>query len=47
MNTLAARGKLKLKEMITHRFPFDQYLDAYHAIEASKGEYLKVMIDLA
>ena len=34
-------------QVITHRFPFDHYLDAYHAIEASKGEYLKVMIELA
>ncbi len=37
---------LKLDEMITHRFPFERYLDAYHAIEASHGEYLKVMIEL-
>ncbi len=35
-----------LEPMITQRFPFDEYLQAYHAIEASKGEYLKVMIDL-
>ena len=39
-------GRIDAKAMITHRFPFDKYLDAYHAIEASKGEYLKVMIDL-
>ncbi len=44
---LVARGKMQLEQMITHRFPFDRYLDAYHAIEASKGEYLKVMIELA
>ena len=31
--------------MITHRFPFDRYLDAYHAIEASGGNY-QVMIEL-
>jgi L-iditol 2-dehydrogenase len=43
---LVAQGALKLDEMITHRFPFDQYLDAYHAIEESKGNYLKVMIEL-
>ncbi|MBI5671298.1 MAG: alcohol dehydrogenase catalytic domain-containing protein [Chloroflexi bacterium] len=43
---LVARGKLRLDEMITHRFPFDQYLAAYQAIEAANGEYLKVMIDL-
>lgn len=43
---LAANGRLKLDEMITHRFPFDRYLDAYHAIEESGGNYLKVMIEL-
>lgn len=44
---LVARGKIRLDKMITHRFPFDRYLDAYHAIENSKGEYLKVMIELS
>jgi len=39
-------GLLKLDQMITHRFAFDDYLAAYHAIEALKGEYLKVMIEL-
>jgi L-iditol 2-dehydrogenase len=43
---LVASGKMQLGEMITHRFPFDHYLDAYHEIESSKGEYLKVMIEL-
>lgn len=43
---LMAEGKLNLEPMITQRFPFDQYLQAYQAIEASGGEYLKVMIDM-
>ncbi len=43
---LVASGKMHLNAMITHRFPFDQYLDAYHTIEAVRGEYLKVMIEL-
>ncbi len=43
---LAANGKLTLDAMITHRFAFADYLAAYHAIEQSKGEYLKVMIEL-
>ena len=43
---LVAAKQLQIGEMITHRFPFNRYLDAYHAIEASKGEYLKVMIEL-
>ncbi len=44
--TLAAQGRVKLNPLITHRFAFDQYLEAYHAIEASRGEYMKVMIEL-
>lgn len=43
---LAAAGKLQLESLVTHRFPFECYLDAYQAIDASKGEYMKVMIDL-
>jgi len=43
---LMSRGLLNLEEMITNRFPFDAYLEAYHAIEASKGETLKVMIEM-
>ncbi len=43
---LVASGKMALDQLVTHRFSFDAYLDAYHAIEAAKGEYLKVMIDL-
>jgi len=43
---LVASGKLCLDEMITHRFPFRDFLKAYETIEASGGEYLKVMIDL-
>ncbi len=43
---LVAGGKMRLDAMITHRFPFDRYLEAYHAIEAAHGEYLKVMIEL-
>ncbi len=43
---LMSQGRLNLNEMITQRFPFDSYLEAYRAIEALKGEYLKVMIDM-
>jgi L-iditol 2-dehydrogenase len=43
---LVTQGKLNLDAMITHRFSFDQYLEAYEAIEQSKGNYLKVMIEL-
>ncbi len=43
---LVTQGKLNLDPMITHRFSFDHYLEAYEAIEQAKGEYLKVMIEL-
>lgn len=43
---LVAVGKLRLGEMVTQRFPFDRYLEAYEAIESSGGRYMKVMIDL-
>jgi L-iditol 2-dehydrogenase len=43
---LVATGKLNLGPMVTQRFAFKDYLAAYEMIEASKGEYIKVMIDL-
>jgi L-iditol 2-dehydrogenase len=43
---LAAAGKLALDKMITKRVAFKDYLEAYHYIEASQGNYLKVMVDL-
>lgn len=43
---LVSKGKIHLNEMISNHFPFDQYLAAFEAIEAAKGNILKVMIDL-
>jgi L-iditol 2-dehydrogenase len=43
---LVMNGALHLDQMVTHRFPFEDYLAAYQAIEASAGKYMKVMIDL-
>jgi L-iditol 2-dehydrogenase len=43
---LVAGGKLCLNQMITHRFGFEAYPQAYEAIESSGGKYMKVMIDL-
>jgi L-iditol 2-dehydrogenase len=43
---LVAAGKLCLDPMVTQRFDFKNYLEAYEAIEGSGGNYLKVMIDL-
>jgi L-iditol 2-dehydrogenase len=43
---LVAHGKLHLDPMVTHRFAFEAYLEAYKAIESSEGRYMKVMIEL-
>jgi L-iditol 2-dehydrogenase len=43
---LIATGKMYLDDIVTHRFKFEDYLNAYHTIEESNGEYMKVMIDL-
>ncbi len=43
---LVAGGKMQLDPMITHRFKFSDYLDAYHAIENAEGRVLKVMIEV-
>jgi L-iditol 2-dehydrogenase len=43
---LITGGKMRLDNLVTYRFNFDEYLDAYHAIEKSNGEYMKVMIEL-
>jgi L-iditol 2-dehydrogenase len=43
---LIADGKINLDEMITHHFPFSEYINAYEAIDAAKGDIMKVMISL-
>jgi len=43
---LIAEGKLYLDRMITHRFPFRRYLEAYQMIDEAHGRSLKVMIDV-
>ena len=43
---LVGTGGLSLDQMVTHRFAFRDFLKAYEAIEASGGNYMKVMIDL-
>jgi L-iditol 2-dehydrogenase len=39
-------GSINLETMITHRYPFNDYQEAYQAIEALNGEFLKVMIEM-
>jgi L-iditol 2-dehydrogenase len=43
---LVNKAKVRLDNLITHRFDFEDYLKAYQAIEESNGEYMKVMIEL-
>jgi len=43
---LVLNGKLHLDEMVTHRFAFKDYLEAYKTIESCRGKYIKVMLDL-
>jgi L-iditol 2-dehydrogenase len=43
---LIASGHLHLAELITHRFPFAEYQQAYEAIAAAPGRCLKVLITL-
>ncbi len=40
------QGKLRLEPLVTARFPFERFLDAYHHIEEARGNSMKVMIDL-
>jgi L-iditol 2-dehydrogenase len=44
--SLLSQKKINIEPMISKHFHFDEYLDAYHYIEGSNGEYMKVMIEL-
>lgn len=43
---LIDQNLVQLDSLITHRFAFEKYLQAYQTIESSNGEYMKVMIEL-
>ena len=43
---LVVGEKLCLDEMITHHFPFEEYLSAYETIEEAQGDIMKVMVTL-
>jgi L-iditol 2-dehydrogenase len=43
---LVSLDKLCLDQMITHRFGFANYVQAYKTIESANGRYMKVMIEL-
>ena len=44
---LATTGKLCLEPLVTDRFPFKSYLEAYEYIENAKDRAMKVMVDVA
>lgn len=41
-----SQGRIKTAPLITHHFPFGQYLDAYKFIEKNNDKAIKVMIDV-
>jgi L-iditol 2-dehydrogenase len=43
---LASSGKLQFGPLITHRYKFGDYQEAYEEIEKMGGRYMKVMIEL-
>jgi L-iditol 2-dehydrogenase len=43
---LVTSGKMHLDELLTHRFAFEDYVQAYQVIDRSQGEYMKVMIEM-
>lgn len=43
---LISQGLLNLDTMITHRFQFSDYPQAYRVIEELEGDYLKVIIEM-
>jgi L-iditol 2-dehydrogenase len=43
---LISGGKLRLEELITDTFPFQDYLKAYRHIETARDRAIKVMIAL-
>jgi L-iditol 2-dehydrogenase len=44
---LVEAGKVNLEPLVTDRFPFDRYLDAYRHIDANRERAMKVMITVA
>ncbi len=42
---LCAAGRLNLKPLITHRFPFESALDAYELITSGKEPYLGILLE--
>ena len=43
---LATQGKVQLKPLISKKFPFREYLEAYRYIDANRESTMKVLIDV-
>lgn len=43
---LVNEGKVQLEPLISRKFPFEQYLDAYHYIDDNRETTMKVIIDV-
>jgi len=41
---LAAQGKLRGAEMVTHRFPLDDIMEAFRVVRERDGDPVKVVI---
>ncbi len=44
---LVTQGKVQLKPLISKKFPFREYLEAYHYIDENRESTMKVIIDVA
>jgi L-iditol 2-dehydrogenase len=44
--SLVEQGLVQLDKLITHRFPFADYLNAYRTIEKAEGRTMKVLVTL-
>ena len=43
---LAKEGLIDFESLITHRVPFEKYLEAYRLIEEQKDKAMKVLIEM-
>lgn len=41
---LAARGRLRCAEMVTHRFPLDEIAEAFRVVRERDGDPVKVVV---
>lgn len=44
---LVSQGKVRLKPLLSKRFPFRDYLEAYHYIDENRETTMKVLIDVS